>query len=276
MENPKNPVRNSLYALAALVALGGVLFLMSAGESIEKLKVDCQHPNASKQECSTRMRAAGHADSLSGNMKKAEEWYLAAAKLGDEQSMFHLGWLYHMAALESIHTQGSMNRELIKQANDWYRKSARLGFNPAKNNLAIILFVATDIDSRSDIYDERSEGRMLMASAAANGNPVAISNLQNYKKETLSTKWDPKRAKPSDLMTPTLQRTFHGLNPLNKAVAEDIQEAAKNGEILEIALRDDRPKKQKVPFGMKEVEVNPNMPTFRETQEKIRREQQGR
>jgi TPR repeat protein len=64
------------------------------------------------------------------NLKKAYEWYIRAAKMGDADAMLMLGWLYYNGELF-----GSSN---IKKAKYWFSKAAGKGLDEAVEMLDIL------------------------------------------------------------------------------------------------------------------------------------------
>ncbi|MBM3618668.1 MAG: sel1 repeat family protein [Alphaproteobacteria bacterium] len=266
MKRSKHPVRNSLIIIAVFLVFGGALFFSSANESLEKLKVLCKQPNASKTECMTRMRAGGHYKSKAGELKEAEEFYLIAAHMGDEIAMFHLGWLYHTEAIKNmVRTGRPIDKKVIAQANQWYTKSAKLNFSPAMNNLGVLLMTS---DGRGS--PQYMAGIDWVISAGRANNPIGVWNAQKYIKlasrntdDEKNGVWNPRTTyNPKIILSPTLERTFYNLLPVSRPIAEEIRKAAETKTPM------------KAPNKPSEV---PGLAFYNpEIKEKIRRDQQDR
>ncbi len=256
-----NIILLSIIALLFLLITQGFQLFGWIGE--KKLQYSCPESSEPSEDCLTRLRAMGHYWTSFGfltdikELRHAQYWYSRAANKGDKVAMFHLAWVYEQLASESapVKTFAQVSNDLKNNvtsapdklsdaAIEWYKKSAEKGFAPAMNNIAVIY----KHRANDEKYYRDLSYKWHLAAANA-GNPMATIAMYTIfkagdgveKNEFYADNWkywDPKRADPLDLSSPTLERTFlPEMWPEIGIVAQVIQ-ATKSGKPV-ILWKDD-------------------------------------
>jgi len=221
---------------------------------------DCP-PTDPNEACLTRMRAAGHVWSRSGDLTRAQYWYGRAAELGSAAAMFHLAWVHEELALgngEDTAPAGAGSD--LELAMAWYQRSADRGFAPSMNNLGQMYQ-----NGRLGHQDHDAAFGWHLAAARA-GNPVgrlnvAISILTGqgaavdpFEAAQWIT-WMPNPERAADILEPTLGRTRLLGSSLPEAERELLRAAAKAGSPVQLMM------------GVQPLASVPAFPTFQETED---------
>ena len=294
-----------LILVACLLLLGFSTYMVMPIITEEMINQDCLQTGPTP-ECLSRMRAAGHIRSERGDLFQAKSWYLRAAEHGDPIAMFHLAWVYEELAQDDLlnfhQSRGGSpivedspfhsmeSSQLVSAIEDstippalklagnwthaktWYLKSANLGFSPSMNNLARMysLGLGGTKDTNRAYY--------WYADSTNAGNPVSAINISLVPREAgrsvrtgwRTETWIPKSGLGPDISKPTLART-RGLNfDLPESARSRIREAAKNGKTLRPMGLIQKPIVHKVHWGVRDLEPNPNLPTFDDVVEKMK------
>jgi Sel1 repeat len=276
-------LRKVLIAVAGVVVLvvGGATALVTSPALAEKsIEWTC---GTVTPRCVVRMRGMGHLWSLKENLPRARHWYALAAAAGDPPAMFHLGWFYEQAGMDdfkaTLRNIGEQRRNEAQGGNggpepttplnnffaaeQWYRKSADLGFAPAMNNLGQ-LYLSGLMGRRDPAQAFRWHmaaaklgnyaGSLNVAMAYRSGDGVAQNAAE-------ADRWSTWRA-PENLDAntgigePTLSRSRVFGNTIPPRERAGVRIAAERREPLTLTLRPLRP--------------DPSLPTFSEVQRNLR------
>jgi hypothetical protein len=258
--------------MAAAVGLPvGFLLLTMVFPQISEQMIEwtCREPTSS---CVTRMRGMGHVWAQKDNMRRAHQWYARAGNYGDVPSKFHAGWTCEKLALDEVtrvvrasikgEEVASKSRQYAEYAAAWYKQAADKGFAPAMNNLAELY-----LSGMTGRHDNEEIFRLHLAAAEA-GNFTAAANVQIDYLDGRGVARDPAKAEQwavwtpkhglDDIAEPTFGRTNMFGEPIPAERRAFIRAAAE----------------QNVPVTTKftPMKPNPNLPTFKQVQEKLRNE----